>query len=198
MGQDNLASFEPAFVDELSVLMKWGFWFMQDDKGSSIYLRLSTKPIKQPDREINEIESEIIAGAYWYCKPKYNSPIIIVYSGPIVTEVQKSLEIIREDIPEIGVLSITSTDMLYKDWANNSINSHISKLLSKVSKDCIIITVIDGYSASLAWIGSVKGNKVFSLGVDKFGQSGDTIDLYKEHKIDSDAIIDATANALLL
>ncbi len=198
MGQDNLASFEPAFVDELSVLMKWGFWFMQDDKGSSIYLRLSTKPIKQPDREINEIESEIIAGAYWYCKPKYNSPIIIVYAGPIVTEVQKSLEIIREDIPEIGVLSITSTDMLYKDWVNNSINSHISKLLSKVSKDCIIITVIDGYSASLAWIGSVKGNKVFSLGVDKFGQSGDTIDLYKEHKIDSDAIIDATANALLL
>ena len=74
---------------------------MQDDSGSSIYLRLSTKPIKQPDRKIDKIESQVISGGYWYHKPKYNTPIIIVYTGPIVTEVDKSLEIIREDIPEI-------------------------------------------------------------------------------------------------
>ena len=51
---------------------------------------------------------------------------------------------------------------------------------------------------NLAWVGSVKGNRVFTLGVDQFGQCGDTIDLYREYKIDSEAIIDAIANALLV
>ena len=31
MSQDGLASFEPAFADELSVLMDWGFDYMQRD-----------------------------------------------------------------------------------------------------------------------------------------------------------------------
>ncbi len=35
------------------------------------------------------------------------------------------------------------------------------------------------------------------LGVDHFGQSGDIPDLYRVYGIDSDAIIDAAARALL-
>ena len=198
MAQDNLLSFEPAFVDELSVIMKWAFWYMQEEHGSSVYLRLSTKPINQPVRKLEDFEEQISEGAYWYYKPKYNTPIIIVYTGPIVTEVIKAFEIIKEDIPDAGILSITSSDLLYKDWKKKQSHSHIHKLLSQVSNETKIITVIDGYSASLAWVGSVKGNRVFTLGVDQFGQCGDTIDLYREYKIDSEAIIDAIANALLV
>ena len=29
MGQDRLAAFEPAFADELAVIMRWGFDYMQ-------------------------------------------------------------------------------------------------------------------------------------------------------------------------
>ena len=45
MAQDGLASFEPAFVDELAVIMGWGFEHMQRDpgEGGSVYLRLSTR-----------------------------------------------------------------------------------------------------------------------------------------------------------
>ena len=49
MAQDGLASFEPAFVDELSVIMGWGFRHMQreagqgGEDGGSVYLRLSTR-----------------------------------------------------------------------------------------------------------------------------------------------------------
>ena len=109
----------------------------------------------------------------------------------------------REEAKDLGI-EITEDaskeiiyGMPYKEWKEKASDSHISKLLSDISKDTKIITVIDGYSAALAWIGSVKGNRVFSLGVDSFGQSGDTIDLYKEYEVDSEAIIGAIANALL-
>ncbi len=54
IAQDGLASFEPAFVDELAVIMGWGFRHMQrEGRGRgpvSVYLRLSTRTIEQPQR----------------------------------------------------------------------------------------------------------------------------------------------------
>ena len=52
MAQDGLASFEPAFVDELAVIMRWGFEHMQreEGEGGSVYLRLSTRTIEQVQR----------------------------------------------------------------------------------------------------------------------------------------------------
>jgi pyruvate dehydrogenase E1 component len=38
---------------------------------------------------------------------------------------------------------------------------------------------------------------VVALGPDRFGQSGDIPDLYREYGIDSEAILDACAQALL-
>ena len=57
MAQDGLASFEPAFVDELATILRWSFDYMQrsgdaepdevswlrDRTGGSVYLRLSTR-----------------------------------------------------------------------------------------------------------------------------------------------------------
>src|SRR6476659_40355 len=52
IAQDGLASFEPAFVDELAVIMAWGFQHMQREgaEGGSVYLRLSTRTLDQPQR----------------------------------------------------------------------------------------------------------------------------------------------------
>ena len=64
MAQDGLAAFEPAFVDELAVIMRWAFAYMQkdgdgetsernwlrDETGGSVYLRLSTRPVEQIKR----------------------------------------------------------------------------------------------------------------------------------------------------
>jgi pyruvate dehydrogenase E1 component len=49
----------------------------------------------------------------------------------------------------------------------------------------------------LAWLGAVRGQRVVPLGVDRFGQSGDIPDLYREYGLDEDAILDACAQALL-
>ena len=51
-----------------------------------------------------------------------------------------------------------------------------------------IVTVIDGHSHSLSWIGSAIGTQCYPLGVNDFGQSGDTNDLYREYGLDAGSI----------
>ena len=66
MAQDGLATFEPAFVDELATILRFSFDYMQrsgytepdeatwlrDAVGGSVYLRLSTRSIDQLNRRI--------------------------------------------------------------------------------------------------------------------------------------------------
>jgi len=55
--------------------------------------------------------------------------------------------------------------------------------------------VLDGHPAALAWLGSASSRRVYPLGVDRFGQSADIPDLYREYGLDAEAIIDRVALA---
>ena len=59
-----------------------------------------------------------------------------------------------------------------------------------------MVTVLDGHSHALGWLGTVLGVPHVPLGVDAFGQSGARADLYRHYGIDADAI--ARAARLLL
>ena len=59
------------------------------------------------------------------------------------------------------------------------------------------MTVLDGHPATLSWLGSVARHRVVALGVDRFGQSGDIPDLYREYGLDVQAIVDAAARTRL-
>src|SRR5690606_13253351 len=69
MGQDKLTYFEPAFVDELAEIMRWGFAHMQEPDGGSVYLRLSTRAIPQISRPDDEWREDLLHGAYWQVAP---------------------------------------------------------------------------------------------------------------------------------
>jgi pyruvate dehydrogenase E1 component len=58
-----------------------------------------------------------------------------------------------------------------------------------------LVTVIDASPSTLSWLGSVAGHKTYALGIDRFGQSGDINDLYREYNLDTEAIVDACARA---
>ncbi|MBB44633.1 MAG: transketolase [Rhodospirillaceae bacterium] len=202
MGQPGLTSFEPAYADELATIMKWGFEHMQADDGGSVYLRLSTRMINQPERVMTkDLEKDILKGAYWAIEPKNNTPLAIVYTGPVIPEVMDAFNALKEDIPGLGLLSITSSDRLYHEWqksltnTTNEIPPHIVSLLSKLETNAAIITVQDGHPANLSWIGAASRRKVYSLGLTEFGQSGNLPDLYHAYGIDSDAIIQIAAKA---
>src|ERR1043166_1520303 len=204
IAQDGLAAFEPAFVDELAVIMGWGFRHMQREagEGGSVYLRLSTRTRDQPQRIMApELQRDITEGAYWLREPGPNCDIVIAYTGAVAPEAIEAVGFIGESHRDVGLLAVTSADPLHGGWsaARNlrrerrgiQYLSHIEKLLAPLPRDCGIVTVIDGHPAALGWLGSVRGHRVEALGVEQFGQTGTIGDLYRHYGIDANAIIDA-------
>ena len=107
LAQDGLAAFEPAFVDELSVILRWALDYVQrerdapagdadadhekswlrEETGGSVYLRLSTRTIDQLGREMNPaLAQDIIDGAYWLRKPGPNAQVVVAYTGALAPE----------------------------------------------------------------------------------------------------------------
>ncbi|MDP6567588.1 MAG: transketolase [Alphaproteobacteria bacterium] len=207
IGQDKMSGFEPAFVDELAVIMRWGFEHMQAEDGGSVYLRLTTRAVAQPERAMNHaLREQILAGAYWLVPPRTGADLAIVCCGAVVPEAIAAHQDILPDIPGAGLLVVTSPDLAYRDWnhawrqrarGRYEARSHIGRLLDPLARDAALVTVIDGHPSALSWLGSASRRRVFSLGVENFGESGDIDDLYRVHGIDREAILDACAAACL-
>lgn len=209
IGQPGLLSYEPTYVDELAILMRHGFDYMQQDKGGSVYLRLSTRSLPQPERTLSaEQEADIVNGAYWYAPPESGADVAVVAMGAVTPEAIAAHESIGRDFAGAGLLVLTSPDRLHADWLAAQRNrgrttglvdrgaSPIERLLAPLSRDARIVTVLDGHPLALSWLGSVRGQRVVPLGIEHFGQSGDIPDLYRTYKLDSAAIIDAVARAI--
>ena len=198
MAQAGLSAFEPAFVDELAEIMRWSFAHMQADDGGSVYLRLSTRILDQPEREMGEGWTQaVIEGAYWLVEPEPGAAIAVAYVGAVAPEALAAFEAIAEDYPGAGLLAVVSPDRLHRGWSLDGERSHAAGLLGQLAPDARLVTVIDGPPATLSWLGGVRGHAVRALGVSAFGQSGDIADLYRVHRLDAEAILDAAAEALL-
>jgi pyruvate dehydrogenase E1 component len=107
---------------------------------------------------------------------------------------------VAEDIPEAGLLAITSPDRLHRDWLATRARGDMGvaeRLLVRLLPSAALVTVGDFYPATLSWLGAVADDAIVPLGVDRFGQSGDIPDLYRAYGIDTDAILNAAARACL-
>jgi pyruvate dehydrogenase E1 component len=201
MAQPGLVAFEPAFVDELAVLMRWGFEHMQREDGGSVYFRLSTRPVDQPRRALDEAAvAAVIAGGYWLREPSPDAAVALVSVGAVTPEAIAAHEALAEDIPGAGLLVATSPNRLHADWLDSRRRrrmSHVERLLGRLPRRAALVTAIDGHPATLSWLGSVVGHRIYPLGVNQFGQSGDIPDLYRAYRIDADAILGAAARACL-
>jgi pyruvate dehydrogenase E1 component len=214
LAQDGLASFEPAYVDELAIIMRWAFAYMQksggeqseqnwlrDETGGSVYLRLSTRPVEQIQRAMTEeLRQQIVDGAYWLRKPGPNAQVVVAYSGAIAPEAIEAVGLMAEDRRDVGLLAVTSADRLNAGWTAAQrarerglvhARSHIERLLADVPAHCGMVTVLDGHPATLAWLGAVAGHRTRSLGVEHFGQTGSLADLYRHYGIDTNSIVAA-------
>ena len=189
MSVPGLEGFEPAFADELGVIMGWGFQHMQRRRGGSIYLRLSTRPIEQPKREMSDgLQGDIVAGAYWRVAPAEGAKRVIAYSGVVAPEAATAFENIAAENSGAGLLAITAPGRLHADWLQRGPDSHVARLLAPLAPQSRIISVLDGHPATLSWIGAVGGHAIRPLGVSRFGQSADLHDLFAEYGIDAAAI----------
>ena len=201
MAMDRCVAFEPAYVDELIEIMLWGLRHLQADDGGSVYVRLTTRPLAQPTRDMTPaLRDGVLGGAYWMRAPAPGADVAIVYAGAVAPEARAAHEAIADDVPGAGLLALTSPDRLYADWRTSVTgapgrSSRIADLLAPLAPDAALVTVLDGHPATLSWLGSVRGHRTYPLGVDHFGQSAAIPDLYRLHGIDEDAILDAVARA---
>ncbi len=213
MAQDGLAAFEPAFVDELAVILAFSLDYIQresgssvsernwlrDETGGSIYLRLSTRPIEQIKRSMTApLRQAIVDGAYWLREPGPNCQVVVAYTGAVAPEAIQAVGFMAEDRRDVGFLAVTSADRLNAGWTAAMrarerglvhARSHIERLFADLPPHCGIVTVLDGHPATLAWLGAVNGHRVRSLGVEHFGQTGSIPELYRHYGIDANAIV---------
>jgi pyruvate dehydrogenase E1 component len=205
LGQPGLRHYEPAYADELAVMMEEAFRLIDDPNGESTYLRLSTRSIQQVERTGDGWREGALAGAYWLRAPAPNGEAAIVAMGAVMPEALAAWEELSADIPGLGLLAVTSPDLLHrgwtaaqaKRWAGERQPSHIEQLLSRLSPNAGLVTLADAAPASLSWLGGVLGQRVAPLGVEKFGQTGSLADLYAAYRLDGEAITEAVAELLL-
>jgi pyruvate dehydrogenase E1 component len=206
MGQPGLRHYEPAFADELALLMEEAFRLMQAADGESVYLRLTTRSIEQIERTDDGWKAGAVAGGYWLREPAPGAEAALVYSGALAPEALAAWEVLKEDVPGLGLLAITSPALLHRGWSERNAArwkggakapSHIETLLAPLSRVAGLVTLIDGSPAVLSWLGGVAGHRVSPLGVDRFGQTGNLADLYRTYRLDVDAIVEAAAELFL-
>ena len=215
LSQDGLAAFEPAFADELAVLVDWAFDYMQRDgeknlsdpgqpvwsrdlSGGSVYLRLSTRTLEQPPREMTpELSDGIIQGAYWLKPPDPSCCVVIAFQGVVASEAIAAAGMVGADRRNVALLVITSADRLNAGWhaaqharlaGKADATCHVERLLARVPDCAGLVTVIDAHPLTLGWLGSVRGHRTLTLGVEHFGQTGTVNDLYRHFEIDAAAI----------
>jgi pyruvate dehydrogenase E1 component len=218
MSQSGLASFEPAYADELAAIMAWGFDYMQrdggaadkapatggaldDSHGGSVYLRLTTRTIAQPARDMTpELKHAIINGGYWVVAPGPKTEVVIAYTGAVAPEAGAAQAALEAQGVNAALLAVTSAGRLHQGWTaadrrcrSGSLGtaSHIDDLLGPINRDCAIVTAIDGHPAALAWLGSVHGHRVSAHGVESFGETGTIDDLYRVHGLDAASLVSA-------
>ena len=218
LSQDGLAAFEPAFADELAIIMDWAFDYMQRDgeavsdnaawpreaSGGSVYLRLSTRPLEQVPRTVDPaLSQDILNGGYWLKAPDASCEVVIAYQGVLASEAIAAAGRLGGDRRHVAVLAITSADRLNAGWhaaqrarraGDIDAISHVERLLASVPHHAGLVTAIDGHPATLGWLGSVRGHRAVTLGVEHFGQTGSVADLYRHFEIDAEAIATAAAS----
>lgn len=204
MTQDGLASFEPAFADELAVIMEWAFDYLQrdgewepdertwlrDETGVSVYMRLTTKSMEQPGKRADDaFRQGAVDGAYWLRPPGPNCSVAIAYQGAVADEAIAAAGRIGSASRDVGVLAVTSADRLNAGWTtaqrargNPAALSHVERLLNPLPRHCVLVTVIDGHPATLGWLGSLAGHRTIPHGVEHFCQTGTIGDLYRHFR----------------
>jgi pyruvate dehydrogenase E1 component len=205
LGQPGLRHYEPAFADELAAMMEEAFRLIDDPAGESTYLRLSTRSIDQVKRTDDSWKDGALKGGYWLKEPGPHAEAAIVAMGALTPEALAAWEELSADLPGLGLLAVTSPDLLHRGWTAAQAErwsgkrepSHVEQLLSRLAPGAGLVTLCDAAPASLSWFGGVLGQRVAPLGVERFGQTGNLADLYAAYRLDGDAITEGIAELLL-
>ncbi|MYB45188.1 MAG: pyruvate dehydrogenase [Acidimicrobiia bacterium] len=207
---------EPAYAQSLEWLLIDALHRLSDPDGAISYLRLSTRPIDQdPFRKVldsmgeDRVRADVVAGGYRLRGPSDTSlvPVVLAGSGSVMPELVAAAEELEEEGVGASVLSITSPDRLYAGWIRTLRRSqsrltrpaddhHLATLIPPRLRRAPIVTVHDAASHTMAWLGSVYGQRLVPVGVDDFGESGTIPELYERFGLRAEQVVNSALVAL--
>lgn len=219
-----LVLYEPAFAAELEWILLEAIRLVSDRAhGLSTYLRLSTKPVDQtlmaePLARFGEAElrRQVLEGGYRIIDRTIHASdlpaadAVNIFVGGIMTpEAVEAAKRLHAEGVAANVIVTTSVDRLFstlqesrqrllRNAAGRLDLGHLETLIPASERRAPIVTIQDGASHAMSFLGSVFGVPVVPLGVDEFGQSGTRADLYRHTGIDADQIVNAAMLSLEL
>ena len=212
-----LHSFEPAFAREVGWCLEEGIaGCIGGRAGFSTYLRLTTRPVEQALAEPiaarlgdDEWRRQFLAGGYLMLAGRELDPslpadaprVTVAASGAIVTEALEAVRFLVGEEVDANLVVVTSADRLSAQLHGARLDAvrsggdddpgHLATLFPASHRRTPIVTVMDGASHTLAFLGGAFGAPVVPLGTDSFGQSGTLPDLYSYMGIDAQHIVEA-------
>jgi pyruvate dehydrogenase E1 component len=217
-----LRSYEPAFAREVGWCLEEAIHGCVGDRaGYSTYLRLTTRPVDQSlsravaDR-LGEAEwrRQTLAGGYLMLAARELAPglpsdaprVTVAAAGAVVPEAIAAVrELVAEEV-DAHLVVVTSADRLAAEIHETRLSAlrsgsrpapgHLATLFPPGHRRAPIVSVLDGASHALAFLGAAYGAPVVPLGTDRFGQSGTIADLYATMGIDGPHIVEAALLAI--
>ncbi len=213
----SLHYYEPAFGPEVVWTMLEAARGVLDRRhGFSTYLRLTTRPVDQSLADavkarlgVDEWRRQTLLGGYRLIEAGDANPALppdapvvqIVASGAVVPEAVAAARFLQKEEVAANVIVVTSAQRLFAELHDRRLSAirdrrpdqlgHLATLLPARERRAPIVSVLDGASHALSFMGAAYGVPVIPLGVDTFGQSGTVQDLYAYAGIDTEHIIEA-------
>jgi pyruvate dehydrogenase E1 component len=199
-----IAYYEPAFALEVEWILLDALRSLLDrERGESFYLRLSTKPVDQSlaPAPSPEYRRAVLNGGYRLIdarrEPGWDpeeSAVHLFAAGVMVPETVEAARALRADGIFASVFVVTSPDRLYRGLRDP--RPYLEELITAEEEGVPVVSVQDGHSHGLAFLGSALGVPQQALGVDGFGQSGSRRDLYAHYGIDAPSMARAAKTLL--
>ncbi len=192
-----MAYYEPAFAREVEWILLDGLRHIAARTGESLYLRLSTRPIDQrlaPPAD-ETYRTAVLRGGYRLIDARGERgwdperAVHLFAAGVMAPEAVAAARALREASLFASVFIVTSPDRLYRGLREP--RPYLESLVSAEEEDVPVVSVLDGHSHALAFLGAALAVPQMALGVDTFGQSGARADLYRHYGIDAPAIVAA-------
>ena len=199
-----IAYFEPAFAREVEWILLDGLAAIAAREGESLYLRLSTRPVSQALAPAPTLEyrDAVLRGGYRLSDARDRSgyaadrAVHLFAAGVMVTEALEAARALAGHGVFANVFVVTSPDRLYRGL--RAPRPWLETLVAADEEDVPVVSVLDGHSHALGFIGGALGVPQQALGVEDFGQSGARADLYRHYGIDAAAIVAAARTLLAL
>ena len=208
--QPGCVSYEPAFAVDTEWCLLTSLARLGRPDGSSAYLRLSTRPVSQKlagvpaDPAARERRRrQVVAGAYPLRRAAGGPLVTIAAMGAVVPEALAAAERLSELGAPADVLVVTSPGLLFRalrarQGLGSDPDAWILDQAFPAARATPLVTVLDGHPHTLAFLATVNHVPHAALGVAEFGQSGSVEELYRYHGIDTDSIIRAALDLVLV